>query len=181
MGVEKNVYLPVQTTIRKGESKIMKKNIFLIIISTLALLTSCFSKKHVKNENSTNESIPQKLYLETNPNQSYDIVNATVKKIGFAGGCYIIYLQASKYRLIVPVVKRSCNTINYKKKIEIGKKYTFKLNKLIFNAGGVSDTPAFIESQTIGDKMVWTADMKNTFFYESCENMCGLNIKPIPW
>ncbi len=143
-----------------------------VLITTL--LISCMAKKQPVL-NSDGLLSPQQRYLNTNPDKSYDIVEAIVKKIDSTKNTYILYLQKDEFNFIVCELKE-CRNSRFKSKIEIGKKYFFKLNKEIMNG---DTTEEFVISETVDGKLVWTSDMKNTFFYASCGNMCGLYISPI--
>ncbi|AZA73714.1 hypothetical protein [Chryseobacterium indoltheticum] len=103
--------------------------------------------------------------------KDYDIVNAAVKNIETTSSSYILYLQNDNSKFIVPVSKY-CEKKG-KKRIEVGGKYSFHLKKDI-SIGNIEEE---IFSQKVDDKVVWTADMKNTIYYDQCENACGLYIQ----
>ncbi|PJJ66395.1 hypothetical protein [Chryseobacterium geocarposphaerae] len=103
--------------------------------------------------------------------KDYDIVNAVVKNIETTSSSYILYLQNDNSKFIVPVSKY-CEKQG-KKRIKIGSEYSFHLKKDI-TIGNIEEE---IISQKVDDKIVWTSDMKNTIYYDQCENVCGLYIQ----
>lgn len=104
-------------------------------------------------------------------NNNYDVVNAYVKNIDSTSNAYILYLENANSKFIVPVSKY-CEKQG-KKRIKIGGKYSFYLKKDI-NIGSIEEE---IINQRVDDKFVWTSDMKNTIYYDQCENFCGLYIR----
>lgn len=103
--------------------------------------------------------------------KDYDVVNAVVKNIKITSSSYILHLQNVNGKFIVPISKY-CDEKG-KKRIKIGGKYSFHLKKNI-TIGNIEEE---ITSQKVDDKVVWTADMKNTVYYDQCENVCGLYIQ----
>lgn len=103
--------------------------------------------------------------------KGYDVINAVVKSIKTTSSSYILYLQNVNGNFIVPISKY-CEEQG-KKRIKIGGKYSFHLKKDIT----IGDIEEEITSQKVDDKVVWTADMKNTVYYDQCENVCGLYIQ----
>ncbi|PJJ66397.1 hypothetical protein [Chryseobacterium geocarposphaerae] len=110
-------------------------------------------------------------FSQTNKNR--DIISATVKGIDSTSWNYILHLENKKTKIIVPVFKECDNGKDYLEKIKVGKKYSFVLSKEI----SYVRTQREFTSQSIDGKEIWNSDMKDTFYYTDCSNMCGLYIK----
>lgn len=100
-----------------------------------------------------------------------EIVNAFVKRIDSTSSSYILYLQNNNTKFIVPVSK-FCES-QKKRRIKVGNKYRFHLKKDI----NIGNTEEEIINQKVDDKVIWTPDMKNTIYYDQCENVCGLYLQ----
>ena len=88
---------------------------------------------------------------------------------------FILHIQSKRKKYITTsFINYSCIN-NHNEKIKLNRKYSFQLRRVVRYIG--SGIERGFESEIIDGKIIWNSAMKNTYFYENCDNLCGLKIK----